>query len=91
MDAVADKVVVIEDDPGPKRQKLMDYFASLPSTSEPQEFPGILRCFQPTDVLCCVARPKGPVGRPKKSPSTQSTCATDSRPPDVNSEVEKGA
>ena len=54
MNAVADEVVVIEgDDPGPKRQKLMDYFASLPSTSEPQEFPGVLRCFQPTDVLRC--------------------------------------
>ena len=84
-----DEVVVVEgDEPGPKRQKLHDIFTRLLSTSKPQEFPGFLRSFQPTDVLRCAAHLKHPVGRPKKSPSTDSTCTASRPPPDKNS---KGA
>ena len=50
-----------------------------------------LRRFQPTDVLRRTASPKRPVGRPKKSTSSDFTC-TDSPPPsDENNEIEKGA
>ena len=86
------EVVVVEgDEPRPKRQKLTDFFTRLPSTSEPEEFPGFLRRFQPTDVLRRAVRPKRPVGRPKKSPPTDSTCTGSRPPPDENTEVEKGA
>ena len=85
----ADEVVVVEsDEPGSKRQKLTE---RLPSSSQPQEFPCYLRRFQPTDVLRHTASPKRPVGRPKKSTSSDSTCTDSPPPPDENNEIEKGA
>ena len=57
----------------PKRRKLTDFFPKLPSNSEPQEFPGFLWQYQPTDVPRRTARPaKRPVGRPKEGFSTDS-------------------
>ena len=77
-----------------KHQKLTDFFERSPSSSQPQEFPCNMACylrrFQPTDVLRRTASPKRPVGRPKKSTSSDSTC-TDSLPPPDENEIEKGA
>ena len=90
----ADEVVVAEsDEPRSKWQKLTDFFERLPSSSQPQEFPFpcYLRRFQPTDVLRRKASPKHPVGRPKKSTSSDSTCTDSPPPPDENNEIEKGA
>ena len=83
------QVVVESDEPRSKRQKLTDFFERLPSSSQPQEFPCYLRHFQPTHILRHTARLKRPVGRPKKSTSTDSTY-TDN-PSDENNEIEKGA
>ena len=51
--------------PSAKRRKLTDFFQKLPNTgnSQPQEFPGFLRRFEPTDVP---RRQKRPVGRPRR-------------------------
>ena len=88
----ADEVVVVEsDEPRSKQQKLTDFFKRLPSSSQPQEFPCYLRRFQPTDVLRRKAHPKRPVGTPKKSTSSDSTCTDSHPPPDKNNEIEKGA
>ena len=88
----ADEVVVVEsDEPRSKRQKLTDFFEKLPSNPQPQEFPCYLRRFQPTDVLRRTARPKRPVGRLKKSTSSDSTYTDSPPPPDENNEIEKGA
>ena len=58
----------------PKRRKLTDFFPKFPSNSEPQEFPGFLRRYQPTDVPRHTARPaKRPArlgGQRKDSPWT---------------------
>ena len=86
----ADEVVVVEsDEPRSKRRKLTDFFERWPSTSQPQEFP----CAKalPTDRhTASTASPKRPVGRPKKSTSSDSMC-TDSPPPPDENETEKGA
>ena len=88
----ADEVVVESDEPRSKRQKLTE---RLPLSSQPQEFPCnmacYLRCFQPTDILRRTASLKRPVGRPKKSNSSDSTCTDSLPPPDKNNEIEKGA
>ena len=61
------------ENPNAKRRKLTDFFQmvpTVPNNSEPQEFPGFLRRFQPTDVPC---RQKHPVGRWKRSPVVPGT------------------
>ena len=64
-----------------------DFFGRLPSSSQPQEFSCYLRRFQPTDVLHHTARPKHPVGRPKKSTLSDSDSPP---PPNENNKIEKG-
>ena len=49
------------------------------------------KALQPTDVLRRTASPKRPVGRLKKSTSSDSTCTDSPPPPDENNKVEKGA
>ena len=92
----ADEVVVVEsDEPRSKRQKLTDFFEWLPSSSQPQKFLRNMACylrhFQPTDVLRRIASSKRPIGRPKKSTSSDSTYTDSLPPPDKNNEIEKGA
>ena len=68
--------VIAVNTPTPKRRRLTDYFAKLPSNTEAQELPQCLRRYQPTDVSC---RPKRPVGRPKKNRPTDPQTSEDSR------------
>ena len=57
----ADEVVEESDEPRSKRQKLTDIFEMFPSSSQTQEFPGFLRCFQLTHVLRRTAHPQSPM------------------------------
>ena len=65
-------------DPSPKRQKITNYFVKLPS-NEPRELPHCLQRYQPTSVARCPARPKRPVGRPRKTPRESSAADSDNR------------
>ena len=77
----ADEVVVESDEPRSKRQKLTD---SSKGCRRVLNHRGFLRRFQPTDILRRTAHPKHPVGRPKKSPTTDSRCTDSHPPPDKN-------
>ena len=68
----ADKVVVVESDEASK------FLQKLPSSSQPQEFPGFLRGFQLTVVQLVQTVQLG--GQRSHASTTDSTC-TDSRPP----------
>ena len=52
------EVIEVTSDPTPKRRKLTDFFTRLPSNSDPQDFLGFLRRYQPTDVRRRPARSK---------------------------------
>ena len=67
----AGKVAIVEIEKArPKRQKQTDFFLRLLSN--------------PTDTLCCVARTKHPVRRPKKPPLAGSVCTANCPSHDEN-------
>ena len=76
--------------PSAKRRKLTDFFQTVPTVpnnSQPQEFPGFLRRFQPTDVPC---RQKRPVGRPRRNPVEHGTEISTTSPDNGEQSVSRG-
>ena len=73
-----------------KRRKMTDFFQTVPTVpnnSQPQEFPGFLRRFQPTDVPC---RQKHPVGRQRHSPVEPGTETSTTSPDNGEQSVSRG-
>ena len=66
--------------PEPQAAKITNYFVKLPS-NEPRELPHCLQRYQPTSVPRRPARPKRPVGRPRKTPRESSAADSDNPEP----------